>query len=189
MDFKNILDSAGATVKMAGRQDAAGIFHPVHQSEIVTVQTSLQRPNDTTAYTAGDMVCVLFTFDIGALGLTGGGVITGSRLIRDVTTDQTVKFRAFVHNAVPATPPAGDNAPAPLLFANRLSRRGWIDYVTPITGDAAGSDSLEYPGLLSNAQGLPVDPSDGIVRVMLTTRDVFTPAAQKTFAIELDLVV
>lgn len=189
MDFKTLFDAAGNLVKMAGRQtDAAAIFRPVHHSEIVTIRTSLARPNDVIPYIAGDMVCALFTFDIGALGVPAA-LIVGSRLARDVTTDQGVRFRGMVHNAVPPVMPVGDNAPSPLMFANSASRRGWIDYAAPIAGEAAGGDCLEYPGQLSNVQGITVDPADGIVRVVLSTRDAFTPLALKNFAIELDLVV
>ncbi len=190
--FKSLLDKDGAEIKMRGYLDAAGVFHPVHQSEIYSIQQSQTRPANTTPYTAGDYigpaVGAAMQFDIGALGL-GAALIVGARLIRNQTTNSTVRFRAIVHDAALASTPAADNDAHPLLWTNRASRRGWIDFSGALSGFGAGGDSTEWSGYLSNTQGIAVAPADGIIRATLLTLDAFTPESAAISLIELDLVV
>lgn len=191
MTFKSIYDLAGIETKMAGRLGADGIFRPVHHSDVITLQVEVTRPANTTAYTAGDAVGaagdVKFNFDLAAAGVPAG-LLVASRLIRNVVTNPSVRFRAGVHDAVPATLPAADNDAAPLLYANRASRRGWVDYSVSLAGLAAGSDCLEYAGFLSSPQGIPVNPVTGILTLVLSTIDGFTPGSAEKFVLEIDLV-
>lgn len=159
------------------------------RSEIITLSATLTRPNDGTAYAAGDAIgttgSVLFAFDFAAAGLPAG-IILGARLIRQETSTPTPRFRAFVHDGVPPTLPAGDNAPHPLLWANRASRRGVIDFTSPITTDAADAGAcLDYEGVELSTRPIRF-AGDGIVRVILTTRDAFTPVASRGYMILLD---
>lgn len=191
--FKNILDSAGNAIKMAMRLSSADTgYRPIHHSEVVTIQATKTRPADTTPYTAGDSVSDAstggFSFDVGALGIPAG-IIVATRMVRDVVTDTSVAFRAMVHDAAPATAIPADNNPHPMLWNNAPSRRGWIDFSNPISGDAAGSNCLEYAGFLSSVQGIPYSAADGILRVGLVTRAAFTPTASANYTIELDIVV
>lgn len=191
MSFKSIFNMLGVETKMAGREDAAGVFRPVHHSEVITLQQEVTRPADTTAYLAGDAIGaagdVKVTFDIQANGIPAG-LIVAARLIRNNVNNASVRFRAGIHDAAPATVPAGDNAPSPLLYANKASRRGWVDFTNPLTGAAVGSDSLDYAGVLSNAQGVPVNPADGKLTLILSTLDGFVPASGEKFTLEIDLV-
>ena len=159
------------------------------RSNIQTLSATLTRPNDTTAYAAGDAIgtasSVLFEFNFGAAGLPAG-IILGARLIRQETSTPTPRFRAFVHDGVPPTLPSGDNAPHPLLWANRASRRGIIDFSSPITTDAADAGAcLDYEGVEMSTRPIRF-AGDGIVRVILTTRDAFTPVASRGYMILLD---
>jgi hypothetical protein len=191
MTFKSLFDKDGVETKMAGRLGADGIFRPVHHSDVITLQVEVTRPANTTAYIAGDAIGaaadVKFQFDLAAAGVPAG-LLVASRLIRNVVTNPTVRFRAGVHDALPATVPAADNDPAPQLYANRASRRGWVDYSVSMAGLAAGSDCLEYAGYLSSPQGIPVNPSNGILTLMLSTIDGFTPGSAEKFVLEIDLV-
>lgn len=191
MTSKNVLDAAGVATPMAVRTPGDNINRPVHHSEVITLQVEVTRPADTNAYTAGDAIGaaadVKFTFDIAAAGIPAG-LIVASRLIRDQTTNSSVRFRAGVHDAVPAILPAGDNALAPLLYGNRASRRGWIDFTNPISGVAAGSNCLEYAGVLSNPQGIPVNPATGVVTLTLSTLDAYTDASAAKYCLEIDVV-
>lgn len=191
MTSKSLFDKDGVEIKMAGRIGSDGIFRPVHHSDVITLQTLVTRPADTTPYTAGDAIGaaadVKFTFDILAAGIPAG-LIVAMRLIRDQITNTSVRFRAGVHDAVPATLPAGDNAVSPLLFANRASRRGWVDFTNPHVGTAAGSDCADYAGVLSNPQGIPVNPADGKLTVTLGTLDAFAPVSGERYVLEIDMV-
>jgi len=190
MSFKSIFNMLGIETKMAGREDAAGVFRPVHHSEVITLQQEVTRPADTAAYLAGDAIGaagdVRVAFNIAAAGIPAG-LIVAARLIRNNTGNSSVRFRAGVHDADPAVLPAGDNAPSPLLYENRASRRGWVDFTNPISGAAAGSNCLEYAGVLSNPQGVPVNPA-GNLTLVLSTLDAFVPASGEKFTLEIDLV-
>lgn len=158
------------------------------RSNIQTLSAILTRPDNTTAYAAGDAIgtadVVLFEFNFAAQGLPAG-IILGARLIRQETTNTAARFRAYVHDGVPPTLPAGDNAPHPLLWANRASRRGIIDFSSPITTDAADAGAcLDYEGVELSTRPIRF-AGDGIVRVILTTRDAFTPVASRGYEIQL----
>lgn len=187
MSFKSIFNMLGLETKMAGRDRADGIFVPVHHSDVITLQQQVVRPADTTAYAAGDAIGaagdVKFTFDIAAAGIQAG-LIVAARLIRNQAGNASVRFRAGVHDAVPAVLPAGDNAPSPLLWANRASRRGWVELSNPIVG----TDCTDYAGVLSNPQGVPVNPTDGKLTLILAALDGFVPVAGEIYVLEIDLV-
>ena len=191
MTSKSLIDKDGAEMKMAGRLGADGIFRPVHHSDVITLQAVLQRPADTTPYLAGDAIGgaadVKFVFDIAAAGIPAG-LIVAARLVRDQTNNTSVRFRVGVHDATPATLPAGDNAPSPLLWANRATRRGYVDFSNPHVGVAAGSNCSDYQGVLSNPQGIPVNPADGKVTLILGTLDAFTDASAANYLLEIDMV-
>jgi hypothetical protein len=191
MQTKTILDGGGVGASMGVRIPGDGLVRPVHHSEVIILQVEVTRPADTLTYTAGDAIGaaadVKFMFDIAAAGIPAG-LLVAARLIRDQITNNSVRFRAGVHDAVPAVLPAGDNAPAPLVYANRASRRGWIDFTNPISGLAAGSNCLEYAGVLSNPQGIPVNPATGILTLMLSTLDAFTDASAAKYCLEIALV-
>lgn len=189
----NVVDASGSSVSLATDQNGSLPHRPVHHSEVVTIQVNKTRPADTTAYAAGDGIgtssSLVYSFDAGALGVPSG-IIIGARLVRDATTNTTVRFRALVYDTAPTLSTDADNAAVPLTWANRSARRGWIDFSNPFTGDAAsGNDCLDYVGVLANPQGIGFKTTDGIVRVILTTRDAFTPEASKNYTIELDIVV
>ena len=177
--------------KLASNTGTDTRHRPVHHSEILTMQVAKTRPNDTTPYAAGDVQGaasdVVFSFNIGAAGYSGA-LIIGARLIRKDVTNTAQRHRLMIHDEVPASLTNADNAAHPLLWANRTSRRGWIDFASPVLSDASGGDVAEFQGALSNVQGIAVAPADGIVRCVLVTRDAFTPAALTDFAIELDFI-
>lgn len=184
-------NTAGAVETLAAQVGGDAKKRPVHHSEVVSILSAKTRPNNTTAYAAGALegatADVIFTFDFGALGVPAG-LIVGARLIRKDTAASPPRRRLFIHDAVPPTLTNADAAAHPLLWANRASRRGWIDFSSSIVSDAAGGDMSEFAGALSNLQGIPVAPADGIVRALLTTRDAFTPAALTDIGVILDLV-
>lgn len=189
MDSIDIKDGAGVTKKVATREGPSNIHRPVHHSEVIHVMaTALQRPNNTTAYAAGDAIgsgaSTVFEFDIGAAGAKAG-LIVASRFLRDSTGNPAVRYRGLVLDAAPTSPPAADNDAFSWSWANRDKRRGYIDYLTSVVG----SDCCEWAGVMSNVQGLVVAPADGIVRMIVTTLDAFTPSANVSAVPEISLVV
>lgn len=191
MQNKVVLDAAAVGASMAVRIPGDNLVRPVHHSEVITVQALVQRPANTTPYAAGAAIGaaadVRFVFDIAAAGIPAG-LIVASRLIRDQAAPGSARFKAIIHDADPATLPSGDGQPAPLLWGNRLSRRGWVDFTNPLVGVAAGSNCAEYAGVLSSPQGVPVNPANGKVTLMLSTLDAFTDASAASYALEIDVV-
>ncbi len=192
MDEYKVLDRDGTNRSLAIHRQG-GIDRPVHHSEVICLQVEKTRPANTTAYIAGDVIGdgtatpTMFLFDAAAAGIPAG-LIIGARLIRDSTAAPTTRFRLGVHDALPAVIPAADNDAAPMLYANRASRRGWVDFQLAMQGVAAGSNCLEYVGALSHAQGIPFNAADGILRIILSAVDGFTPASGEKFTIELDII-
>ncbi|MDP1617483.1 hypothetical protein [Phenylobacterium sp.] len=191
MSFLSMLGLFGEQ-KVASNLGPDNVHRPVHHSEIIVLQAMLTRPADTTNYAAGDAIGeagnVVFEFNFGALGLPAG-FITHARLIREDTAATAPRFVAHIHDALPATLPVGDNAAHPLLWANRASRRGLIDFAAARASDAAGGTCLEYGGVLSTSTGgIPFVAADGRVRAVLTTRDAFTPGSAKGYLLELGAV-
>lgn len=188
------LQTTAGERKVGANPGPGDIHRPVHHSELLVVTEAKTRPNNTTPYDAGDLIGaaadVVYEFDIGAAGMTGGGMIVGARLLRRSTLSTATRFRAFVHDAAPATLANADGSAFPLLWANALSRRGWVDFAAPESGDVAdASDMLDYVGILSNVQGIPIFPADGRVRLLLTCRDGWTAEALEEFALQLSLVI
>lgn len=186
--------SNSAQEKLAMDRDNVDLIgRPVHHSEIIRVRASKTRPADVLAYPAGGLVGaaadVLYTFDLNALGLPRGGLIVGATLVRNATGNAGTRFRAHIHNAVPPTFTNADRAAHPLLWANRAGRCGWIDFSSPNVGDAAsGNDCQVYAGVLSNSQGIACDPTDGIIRALLTTRDAIA-TSDSAAAHDLELAI
>ncbi|MBA4792276.1 MAG: hypothetical protein H2041_01270 [Phenylobacterium sp.] len=178
--------------KVAANEGPDGIDRPMHHSEIIVLQATLIRPADTTAYVAGDAIgaadTAIFEFNFGAAGLKAG-FITHARLIREDVGVTAPRFVAHIHDAAPAAAPAADNAPHPLLWSNRVSRRGLIDFTSPRASDAPGGTCLEYAGVLSTTTGgIPFKAADGIVRAIVSTRDAFGPGSAKATLLELGAV-
>lgn len=156
---------------------------------ILTLQAEITRPANQTPYNAHDAVAGdawLSSFDLSPIG--GAGLLLAARLIRSTTSNSAVRFRAYVYDATLASPPA-DNAAFSLTYAERAKRRGWIDFTSPLSSAGASADCLEIPGVLSNGQGLPVAPVDGLARLGLVTLDGYTPAQNSDkFTLETDWV-
>lgn len=186
--------ASGDTEAVAANSGVGGVKRPVHHSEVVPLTSAVKtRPNNTTPYDPGDLIGaaadVVFSFDLDAAGLQGGGLIIAARLMRKSTASTATRFRAFVHEAAPASLNNADNAQHPLVWANAVSRSGVIDFASPILGDAAsGNDMIEYHGVLSAVQGIGVAPADNILRVLLTCRDAWTPIAQEEFQIQIKMI-
>lgn len=175
-------------------QAAAGpgdIDTPIHHSDPRSMTSTKTCPNSVANYSAGDLIGaaadVVHEFNIGALGYESA-LITGAKLSRRATIVTTPRFRVWLHDGPLVTLTNADDAAHPLLWANAGTRRGFIDFNSPIAGEAPGGDQLEYLGVLSNQQGLTLRPADGIIRAVLTTRDAYARVALEAFLLQLDLV-
>lgn len=164
---------------------------PIHHSDPRSLTSLKACPNSVANYAAGDLIGeaanVVHEFDIGALGFESV-LLSGAKLSRKAIAVTAPRFRVWIHDGPLVTLTNADDAAHPLLWANALTRRGWIDFTSPIAGDAAGGDQLEYLGVVSNQQGLTLRPADGIIRALVTTRDAYARVALEAFLLQLDLV-
>lgn len=164
--------AVGATVLAVGAQTATS--------------ATFTRPNDTTAYAAGDAVSdstsapTILTFAGAARAAGGSGLILSARHIKNSTNTANASFRLWLYrdtaNAV------ADNAAFPLLWANRANRMGFIDFSH--TSGSTGSDSSSS---LVTYVGLPFSAAGTALYGQLTVTGAYTPGAQEQHFIELQI--
>lgn len=150
---------------------------------------SFTRPSNTTAYTAKDVVSnstsgttpMRFTNIARALGK--GGYITKAR----ITTDNksfTPRLRLWLYTVDnPSVLP--DNSPYGLLWANRDTRIGYIDFDALATEDSTNSDSAAT--LRADVRlAFTCDPASQNLWGVLETLDAATPASGQQFRVDLE---
>ncbi len=107
--------------------------------------STFTRPNNTTAYTGGDVVSDSATTVTPSLtfpaarGEGGGGYIVKAQLETNSKTFLS-QMRLYLFNSMLVTV-AGDNVPGTMLYANNPYRVGYIDFPTLVTGAGSGSTS------------------------------------------------
>lgn len=191
-----VKDSTGATQTLRGTDDSGDII-PLHENsageahvgevggKLFFSYQEIIRPNNTTPYTAGDVVSA------SAGGITwlrmtnlsrvanGSGYITGVRISTDKKSI-TPRFRIHMYNAETATV-AVDNLPYEKLYVDEPNYLGYVDLPAMSTpADATNST-------LSTAQDLGVRiPFTGVTSYLscqLEALDGFTPAASEKFTV------
>jgi hypothetical protein len=145
---------------------------------------TFNRPSNTTAYTAGDV--------IGATGgsaihtLTTAGPSGGYVLIQSIamaTHDTSVpagmaSFRIHFYNASPTA--IADNAPFDLLTADHGKYLGYVDLPAPQDFGSSIYTQTDYPGRL-----VKLAASSTSLFIEIETKGAFTPAS----AIAFDLAI
>jgi hypothetical protein len=142
----NLIGKVGIDQTTPGTTDSVTV-----KSGTVAVSTSHTRPNDTSAYGAGDVLGTA-TGSTAAFTFTGIGAatkvirITGTRLEIDVAAVPSgmTSFRLHLYNV---TPPSalGDNAAWDLPSGDRASYLGYIDLGTPV--DVGSTLYIQQSGL------------------------------------------
>lgn len=152
--FKRLLNtklklSAAGNLKTALAESVPGGEN--HLGEVggrtVLIEATLIRPADTVAYTANDAIAdstsvpTAITFpNISRIG-SGSGLILTFKLTKSTITANTA-FRLWLYSSNPVVIPA-DNTTFQINNANRSSRIGYVDFVSPIVG----IDCVEYFGV------------------------------------------
>ena len=120
----------------------------------VIVTDSFTRPSDTNAYAAQDVVSNstsasgVLTFVNAARAIGGSGIIMSARHLKSSATINGATYRLHLYQVAPTA--INDNAQFTLLYANRASRIGFIDFSHSTGG--TGSDSSHA---LATMQNLP----------------------------------
>jgi hypothetical protein len=151
----------------------------------VQKSASFARPADTTAYAANDAVAnstsapTLLSFANCANANAGQGYIVKTRLMTNQKTC-TARFRLSFYHTAPS--PVNDNAPKPMLYANKDKLIGRIDLdpcnTEDTTSDAAFTLSTALMPYVCAA-------ADTTIYCILTTLDAFTPASAQQFFLEI----
>jgi hypothetical protein len=138
------------------------------------------RPSNTTAYTAGDVVGATGGSAIHTLttaGPSGGYVLIQS--ISMATHDTSVpagmaSFRIHFYNASPTA--IADNAPFDLLTADHGKYLGYVDLPAPQDFGSSIYTQTDYPGRL-----VKLAASSTSLFIEIETKGAFTPVSAVTF--------
>jgi hypothetical protein len=150
------------------------------------ISASLTRPADTTAYTALDALSsstsspTLLTFTNIARINEGSGYLVKARLVTNQPTN-AARFRLHLYNT--AVTAINDNAPFTLLYANRATKIGTLDF-DALGTEGSGSDCAEATNASARLKFVCAAASRTIYGI-LETRDGFTPTSGQLFFVEL----
>jgi hypothetical protein len=149
-----------------------------------TTAASFTRPADTTAYAAQDVVSnsttapSVLVFPNAGRANGSSGVILSARHLKSSTV--VGSYRLHLYRVAPTA--INDNAPFALLYANRTSRVGFIDFSHSTGG--TGSDSTNA---LTTFVNLPFvcDAAASQLLGVLTASSAYTPVSGEQHFIEL----
>lgn len=155
----------------------------------VNAATSLTRPADANAYTAGDEVSDSVTqasahwwvFTNAASGAGGGGYITKIRMSCSDKLNVGVLYRLFLYGATPTM--VGDNAAYNLLKSEFPTRVGFFDLGPMVTGVGAGSDSAFID--LDVRKAYQCVSTDRNLYGVLVIQGAYTPVSAETFQLSI----
>lgn len=151
---------------------------------IFNVSAEFTRPADTTAYAPNDVVgptvADVLTF-VDAARVDGGrGYITNATIVKDETTVTNSLFRLWVYSVAPT--PIADNSPYTLLYADRDSYLGYVDFACSTEG--TGSDSAQ--ALVTNVNlAFRCAPGSRNLYGVLEAKQAYLPASGENFWIGL----
>lgn len=166
---------------------------PVGGKTVVQAASStITRPADTTAYTAGDLVANSVTAgSVSALQFStlarvsgGSGVIVGASIQKSTNVVTNAAFRLHLFNTITTFTSAGDNSALSTVVV--ASAKGYLGYVD-ITAMVGFSDVAWGTGAPDNTRGsIPYVATAQIIYGILEARGAYTPASGEVFTITLD---
>lgn len=149
-----------------------------------TSQVSITRPNDTTAYAAGDVVgATAAAITFASIGPAEGHiVITDADLRIDVSTIPSgmTTFRLHLYNATP-TSALADNAAWDLPSTDRAAYLGYIDFDIPTD---VGSTLYTQ---MSTLKKLKMGATSSLFGYLVTT-SAFTPSASTVKSLRINAI-
>ena len=141
--------------------------------------STITRPSNTTAYTAGDVVgdtggSAILT--LSSIGPSGGFILIQSAAL--IFSDSTVPsgmgaFRIHLYNATPTA--IADNAPFDLTSGDRTKYVGYIDVSAPQDFGSTIYTQVDYPGRL-----IKLDADSTTLFAEIETRGAYTPVSAST---------
>jgi hypothetical protein len=157
--------------------------------QINNLSASLTRPNDTTAYAAGDLVAnattagavVPLRIDLGNIAAVGHGMtrITRARLTKSGTSPTNANFRVHLYEAAPV-PQNGDNGAWSTDHA--ASWLGNIDVASML----AFTDGCTGTGSAPAGAEMFLRLASGSIFALIEAKAAYTPLANETFTLTLE---
>jgi len=157
--------------------------------QINNLSAGFARPNDTTAYAAGDLVAnataagavVPLRIDLGNIAAVGHGItrITRARFTKSGTSPTNASFRIHLYEAAP-TPQNGDNGAWSTDHA--ASWLGSID----VTAMLAFTDGCTGTGAPPAGAEMFLRLAGGSIFALIEAKAAYTPAANETFTLTLE---
>lgn len=173
----SLISPAGNDVGLQRRSD--GSYSSLVAGGAYRATTTITRPSNTTAYTAGDVVGD--TGGSAIITLTNAGPKGGYALIQSVSlvfSDSSVpsgmaSFRVHFYNASPTA--IADNAAFDLVSGERSSYLGYVDLATPQDFGSTLYTQVDYPGrMVKFASGV------GNFFAEIETKGAYTPVSAST---------
>lgn len=160
---------------------------------VIVASATFNRPNNTTAYSSGDLVADSTTagsvtpLNFSAARVSGGAfMIRRARLKKSGTTTTAAKFRLHLYGASPTGLANGDGA----AWQTHI-----INYIGSIDFDASGTDGRAFDdgAFTVGVPNIGVEVSHRLasgstVYGLLEALAAYAPDAQETFLIELEVV-
>lgn len=155
------------------------------------ISATLTRPNDTTAYAAGDAVSdstsapTVITFSSAARAAGKTGEIVRALMVDSANVATKGSFELWLFNA--SVTPDNDNAVFTPTDAELATCIGVIPFSLPYIGDAtsgAGGNAI-YIGTLS--EPIKFTSASGNLFGLVVVRNAYTPVAQEAFTFMLDI--
>lgn len=181
----DLISPAGGDIGLQRRSD--GSYASLVAGGAYRTTTTITRPSNTTAYTAGDVVGD--TGGSAIISLSAAGPSAGFVIIQSVSlvfSDSAVPsgmgaFRLHLYSASPTA--IADNAPFDLLSGDRATYMGFIDLPTPSDFGSTLYTQTDYPGRL-----IKLGAASTTLFAELETRGAFTPVSASTVAIRVNLL-
>jgi hypothetical protein len=196
--------TADGTAKIAGdatyglavdpkRLPAGEIFLGFVGGKQKNVSANFTRPNDSTAYAAGDQVAnstsspTVMTFSGVARANAGSGVIIAATLLDSAAQTTKGQFDLFLFDTTMT--PANDNAAAAPTDTVMGTCIGVIQFNAPIVGDPTSGAT---GNCIFQANNLSIPFTTGAssqdIFGMIVVRNAYTPVAQEIFTVRLTVI-
>jgi hypothetical protein len=157
--------------------------------QINNLSSGFARPNDTTAYAAGDLVAnsttagavVPLRIDLGNIAAVGHGItrITRARLTKSGPSPTNASFRIHLYEAAP-TPQNGDNGAWSTDHA-----ASWLGNID-VTSMLAFTDGCTGTGSATAGSEMFLRLASGAIFALLEAKAAYTPIANETFTLTLE---
>lgn len=183
----------GLVAGQAAAQPLPGMRVQAGATKVVGVQFT--RPNNSTAYAAGQAVCASTSVDCTGLTFVGasraaslGGVITGVQLIKSTTTTTNASFTVEVYQGAPSITGIKDASTYSPTFADVTS--GAFLGVATCTSATVNGDNSVFQCSLANFNGTLGYVADGSSQLyaMIQANAAYAPGAQEKFQVNLTMV-